>query len=103
MKRSIGCHEYRSRPYGQGKLIEFNWVATASTKATFPDWGVYEVKLTVTDKASGKSNWQHAWINVWDARSHILKDEKPDPLFAALIQPLQLDTSEGESAGRVFI
>jgi hypothetical protein len=67
----------------KGKLIQFSSPATASTKATFPDWGVYEVKLTVTDKASGKSTWRHAWINVWDARSHILKDGKPDPLFAA--------------------
>lgn len=67
----------------QGMRVTFDATNKADVVATFPNWGVYEIKVTVTDPESHKSAWRHAWINVWDSHSHILKNGVPDPLFAA--------------------
>jgi hypothetical protein len=70
-------------PMDKGKKIAFSSTDAAGTVATFPDWGVYAIRLTVTDATSNTSVSQNVWVNVWDCRSHIVVDGKPDPLCAA--------------------
>ena len=53
----------------QGKLIRYSATDSASTVASFPDWGVYEIKLTVADSESRQSVSRNTWVNVWDYRS----------------------------------
>ena len=63
--------------------VEFSNATADSTQVTFKDWGVYAVRVTVTDAARGISVSRNAWINVWDNHSHIIVDGKPDPLAVA--------------------
>ena len=67
----------------QGKVITFTTPNAPVTAAQFPDWGVYTIRLTVTDAVRHLSVSKNTWINVWDSRSHIMADGKPDPLFVA--------------------
>lgn len=71
----------------QGKKLIFTGTNgspdTASVKLSFPDWGVYEIRVTVTDQKHGTHYSRNAWVNVWDYRSHIIVDGKPDPLAVA--------------------
>jgi hypothetical protein len=62
---------------------EFSTSKAESTTVTFKDWGVYAVRVTVTDAVHGISASRNAWINVWDNHSHIIIDGKPDPLSVA--------------------
>lgn len=63
--------------------VEFSNATADSTQVTFKDWGVYAVRVTVTDAARGISVSRNTWINVWDNHSHIIVDGKPDPLAVA--------------------
>jgi len=58
------------------KPIRFSSTNTAQVEATFPDWGVYEVRVTVTDSSHNLSLSRNAWINVWNNRSNLLIDGK---------------------------
>ena len=62
---------------------EFSTSKAETTTVTFKDWGVYAVRVTVTDAVHGISASRNAWINVWDNHSHIIIDGKPDPLSVA--------------------
>ena len=63
--------------------VQFSNANADSTTVTFKDWGVYAVRVTVTDPARGISVSRNTWINVWDNHSHIIADGKPDPLAVA--------------------
>ena len=65
------------------KPIRFSATDTAKVEITFPGWGVYEVRVTVTDTSSNISLSRNAWINVWNNRSNLIIDGKPDPLTIA--------------------
>ncbi len=65
------------------KPIKFSSTSTGTTNASFPDWGVYEIQVTVTNTANNQSASQNTWVNVWDCHSHIIVNEKPDPLCVA--------------------
>jgi hypothetical protein len=62
---------------------EFSDPKADGTRVTFKDWGVYAIRVTVTDPARGLSASRNTWINVWDNHSHILVEGKPDPLAVA--------------------
>jgi hypothetical protein len=70
-------------PMDKGKKIVFSSTDAASTVATFPDWGVYAIRLTVTDAKGGTAASRNVWVNVWDSRPHIVVDGKADPLCPA--------------------
>lgn len=55
----------------------------AKTAILFPDYGVYELRVTVTDSEHHLVLGRNVWVNVWDKDSHILRDGKPDPLLLA--------------------
>ena len=63
--------------------IEFSDPKAEATTVTFHEWGVYAVRVTVTDSTHGNAATRNAWISVWDNRSHIMVDGKPDPLAVA--------------------
>ena len=67
----------------KGNLIQFSPTDSAGTVASFPDWGVYEIKLTVADAKTKVSVSRNTWVRVWDYRSPIVVNGKPDPLCAA--------------------
>ncbi len=66
-----------------GKSITFSATNARVTTATFPDWGVYEIRITVTDPQNHLSASRNTWVNVWDAKSHVMTDGRADPLCAA--------------------
>jgi len=63
--------------------VEFSEPKAEATTVTFREWGVYAVRVTVTDSTRGIAATRNAWISVWDNRSHIIVDGKPDPLAVA--------------------
>jgi len=67
----------------ESNTITFSPPDAASTKATITGTGVFEVRLTVTDKKHGISSSRNTWISVWNPRSPIIIDGKPDPLCVA--------------------
>jgi hypothetical protein len=67
----------------KGKRISFSSADGASTVASFPDWGVYAIRLTVTDAKNKLAVGKNTWVSVWDSKSHIVVDGKPDPLAVA--------------------
>lgn len=66
-------------PMTERKIV-FSAADQPTTSATFPGSGLYAIRLTVTDPASARSASRNTWINVWDHRSPILVNGKPDPL-----------------------
>lgn len=66
-----------------GKLIRFGATDAPDVVAEFPDWGVYEARVTVTDTAHGVSASANTWVSVWDYRSHLVVDGRADPLGVA--------------------
>ncbi len=65
------------------KVVTIDHPDAAKIVAKFPAWGVYEFRVTVTDTEHQISVSRNAWVNVWDSKSHILHDGKPDPLAVA--------------------
>ncbi len=65
------------------KKIGFDPADGPEITATFPDSGVYEIRLTVTDSNSRLTASRNTWVNVWNNRSNILKNGAPDPLAVA--------------------
>jgi len=67
----------------KGKRIVFAATNAANTIASFPSWGVYEIRLTVTALESGLSESRNVWVSVWDAQSQLVVNGQADPLGAA--------------------
>jgi hypothetical protein len=67
----------------KGAVATLSAPAAVRTEATFPEWGVYAIRLTVTDAVTQLSVSRNTWVQVWDSRSHIVVDGKPNPLCPA--------------------
>ncbi len=62
------------------KPIHFSATDSQSIEATFPDKGVYEIRVTVTDAAHNVSASRNTWINVWDNKPALQVNGQADPL-----------------------
>ena len=60
--------------------ITFTGADRPEVTAAFPGPGVYAIRLTVTDAGTKASVSRTTWVNVWDYRSPITSDGRPDPL-----------------------
>ncbi len=71
------------------KKISFDNASGKDVVATFPDAGLYEIRLTVTDLTSKVSVSRNTWVEVWDYRSPLIVNGKPDPLavFPGILPP----------------
>ena len=67
----------------KGKRIRFSSTTSPLVAVSFPDWGVYEVRVKVTDARHKISVSKNTWISVWDSRSHLVVNGKADPLGVA--------------------
>ena len=63
--------------------VVFGDARAASTTVTLPGPGVYALRVTVTDLATGATASRNTWISVWDHASRLLVDGQPDPLALA--------------------
>lgn len=67
----------------ESNAITFTPADASVTRASIIGTGVFEIRLTVTDTKHGISASRNTWINVWNPRSPIVVDGKPDMLCPA--------------------
>ncbi len=70
-------------PMDNEHQITFSPAGSSSTAAAITGSGVFEIRLTVTDAENRIAVSRNTWVHVWDSRSPIMVNGKPDPLCVA--------------------